>query len=109
MVPAFFIWKEEYYMSVKAYEVMYIVNPTADELLEEVNNKFKTLIENNGGSVNKIDIWGRKRLAYEMSGFNEGLYVLIDFNAESIFVKELDRVLKITESILRYMIIRKGE
>ena len=96
-------------MKAKAYEIMYIVKPTTDELFEEVNDKFKTLIECNGGLVEKIDRWGKKRLAYEMDGFNDGLYVLITFNAEPTCVKELDRVMKITEEILRHMIIRKGE
>ena len=96
-------------MKAKAYEIMYIVKPTNDELFEEVNEKFKTLIESNGGIVEKMDRWGKKRLAYEMDGFNDGLYVLITFNAEPACVKELDRVMKITDEILRHMIIRKGE
>ena len=96
-------------MKAKEYEIMYIVKPTTDELFEEVNEKFKTLIESNGGIVEKMDRWGKKRLAYEMDGFNDGLYVLITFNAEPACVKELDRVMKITDEILRHMIIRKGE
>lgn len=94
---------------MKAYEIMYIVKPTTDELFEEVNDKFKTLIESNGGVIEKLDRWGKKRLAYEINGFNDGLYVLVTFNAESVCVKELDRVMKITDEILRHMIIRKGE
>ena len=94
---------------MNAYEIMYIVKPTTDELFEEVNAKFKNLIENNGGIVEKLDRWGKKRLAYEINGFNDGLYVLVTFNAESTCVKELDRVMKITDEILRHMIIRKGE
>ena len=94
---------------MKAYEIMYIVKPMADELFEALNNKFKTLIESNGGVIEKFERWGKKRLAYEMNGCNEGLYVLITFNAESACVKELDRVMKITDEILRHMIIRKGE
>ena len=96
-------------MKAKAYEIMYIVKPTTDELFEEVNEKFKTLIESNGGIVEKLDRWGKKRLAYEIRDCNEGLYVLITFNAESACVKELDRVMKITDEILRHMIIHKGE
>lgn len=88
---------------------LYIVKPTANELLEAINNKFKTLIENNGGIVEKLDNWGKKRLAYEMNGFNDGLYVLVTFKAMSTCTRELDRVMKITDEILRHMIIRKGE
>lgn len=94
---------------MKAYEIMYIVKPTANELLEAINNKFKTLIENNGGIVEKLDNWGKKRLAYEMNGFNEGFYVLVTFKSMSTCTRELDRVMKITDEILRHMIIRKGE
>ena len=94
---------------MNAYEIMYIVKPTTDELLEVINDKFKTLIESNGGIVEKLDNWGKKRLAYEMDGFNDGLYVLVTFKAMSICTRELDRVMKITDEILRHMIIRKGE
>ena len=92
---------------MKAYEIMYIVKPIADELFEALNNKFKTLIESNGGVIEKFEHWGKKRLAYEMNGCNEGLYVLVAFEAESACVKEVDRVLKVTDNILRHMIIRK--
>ncbi len=94
---------------MKSYEIMYIVKPYEDEKFEAVVEKFNTLITNNGGVIEKTDRWGKKRLAYEMQGLNEGLYVLVTFIAEPAAVKELDRVMKITDEILRHMIIRKGE
>ena len=95
---------------MKSYEIMYIVKPYEDEKFEAVVEKFNTLITNNGGVIEKTDRWGKKRLAYEMQGLNEGLYVLVTFAAEPAAVKELDRVMKIsTDVILRHMIIRKGE
>ena len=94
---------------MKSYEIMYIVKPYEDEKFEAVIEKFNTLITNNGGVIEKTDRWGKKRLAYEMQGLNEGLYVLVTFIAEPAAVKELDRVMKITDEILRHMIIRKGE
>ena len=94
---------------MKDYEILYVVKPVEDQNLESVVNKFNTLIEDNGGKVEKTDRWGKKRLAYEIQDFNEGLYVLVTFSAESACVKELDRVMKITDEILRHMIIRKGE
>lgn len=94
---------------MKSYEIMYIVKPYEDEKFEVVVEKFNTLITNNGGVIEKTDRWGKKRLAYEMQGLNEGLYVLVTFIAEPAAVKELDRVMKITDEILRHMIIRKGE
>ena len=94
---------------MKSYEIMYIVKPYEDEKFEAVVEKFNTLITNNGGVIEKTDRWGKKRLAYEMQGLNEGLYVLVTFIAEPAAVKELDRVMKITDEILRHMIIRKCE
>ena len=94
---------------MKSYEIMYIVKPYEDEKFEAVVEKFNTLITNNGGVIEKTDHWGKKRLAYEMQGLNEGLYVLVTFIAEPAAVKELDRVMKITDEILRHMIIRRGE
>lgn len=94
---------------MKSYEVMYIAKPMAEEELEKLIVKMNTSITNNGGIVDKTDFWGKKRLAYEVQDFTEGMYVLVTFNAEPKCVAELDRVLKITEDILRFMIIRKGE
>ena len=78
---------------MKSYEIMYIVKPYEDEKFEAVVEKFNTLITNNGGVIEKTDRWGKKRLAYEMQGLNEGLYVLVTFIAEPAAVKELDRVM----------------
>ncbi len=94
---------------MKSYEVMYIVKPVEDEQFEAIVGKFENLIVNNGGTVEKTDRWGKKRLAYEIQDLNEGLYVLMTFSAEPAAVKELDRVLKITDEVLRHMIVKKGE
>ncbi len=94
---------------MKAYEVMYIVKPIEEEAFEAVVAKFEKLITDNGGTVEKTDRWGKKRLAYEIQKLTEGLYVLVDFSAEPAAVKELDRVMKITDEVMRHMIVRKGE
>lgn len=94
---------------MKAYEVMYIVKPVEEEQFEAIVTKFENLIANNGGNVEKTDRWGKKRLAYEIQDFIEGLYVLVTFSAEPAAVKELDRVMKITDEVLRHMIVKKGE
>ncbi|HIU64970.1 MAG TPA: 30S ribosomal protein S6 [Candidatus Avacidaminococcus intestinavium] len=91
------------------YEVMYIVKPVEEEAFEAVVTKFDSLISTNGGTVEKTDRWGKKRLAYEIKDFVDGIYVLVTFSADAKVVKELDRVMKITDEILRHMIIRKGE
>ena len=94
---------------MKTYEVMYIVKPVEEEAFEALVAKFENVLTANGGTVEKTDRWGKKRLAYEIKDFVEGIYVLVTFNAEPKTVKELDRVMKITDDILRHMIIRKGE
>jgi len=94
---------------VREYEVMYIVKPVEEEAFEALVAKFDNLITANGGTVEKTDRWGKKRLAYEIKDFIDGIYVLVTFNAEAKAVKELDRVMKITDDILRHMIIRKSE
>jgi len=100
--------KEVYCM--KKYEVIYIVRPTVDEEgLEAVVSKFENLVKNNGATVEKIDRWGKKRLAYEIKDFTEGFYVLMYFTAEPQVVFELERVMKITDEIIRHMVIKEDE
>lgn len=94
---------------MNAYEIMYIVKPMEEEAFEAVVSKINKLITDNGGIVEKTDRWGKRRLAYEIQDLNEGLYVLVAFNAEKACVKELNRVVMINEDVLRHMIIRKGE
>lgn len=91
----------------KSYEVMYIVKPIANEAFEAVVAKINKVISDNEGTVEKTDIWGKKRLAYTISDCEEGLYVLVSFNAEPKCIRELDRICRIEEDILRHMIIGK--
>lgn len=91
------------------YEVMYIVKPAEEEAVEAVVAKFDTLIKNNGGTIDKVDRWGKKRLQYELKDFNEGVYFVVYFTAEPKVVAELDRVMKITDEILRHMVIKRDE
>jgi len=94
---------------VNNYEVMYIVKPIEEEAFEAVVKKFDDLLAANGATVEKTDKWGKKRLAYPIQDLNDGIYVLVTFKADAKAVKELDRVMKITDEILRHMIIKKGE
>ena len=93
--------------TVNAYEVMFITKPFEDDTAESVINKYEKLLADNKGVVERTDRWGKRRLAYEIQDLNEGMYVLMTFNAVAETVKELDRVMKIDENILRHMIIRK--
>ena len=94
---------------MKKYEVLYVVKPVEDEVLNGIVKKFEDLITANGGTVEKTDRWGKKRLAYEIEDNQEGLYVLVIFNGSAECVAELDRVMRITEELLRHMIVAKNE
>lgn len=94
---------------MRKYEVMFIVKPLDEEGTNAVITKFENLINNNGGQVDKIDRWGKKRLAYLVNDFAEGFYVLVNFTAVPTTILELDRIMKITEDILKFMIIRIDE
>ncbi|NLM60903.1 MAG: 30S ribosomal protein S6 [Clostridiales bacterium] len=92
---------------VSKYETIFIVDPKFDEeSTREIINKFKELIEANG-TLESVDEWGKRRLAYEINDEREGYYVLMNFTAPTSFPQELDRVYKITEGIMRSIIIVK--
>lgn len=91
----------------KKYETIFIVNPKLDEeATKGVIEKFKALIEANG-TLNEVEEWGKRRLAYEIDDEREGYYVLMSFTSKTDFPAELDRVYKITEGIMRSIIIVK--
>ena len=91
----------------KRYEVVYVINTAlGEEGIAAMVEKFKTLVENNG-TLESIDEWGKRRLAYEINDKTEGYYVLINFKSDIDFPAELDRVYKITEGIMRTIIIKK--
>ena len=91
------------------YETVFIVDVNlGEENIAAMVEKFKTLIENNG-TVTNVNEWGKRRLAYPINDLNEGHYVLMTFTAAPELPAELDRVLKITEGVMRSMIICKDE
>ncbi len=93
----------------KKYEVVYILNPAiGEEAITATTEKIQALFESSA-TVEKTDVWGRRRLAYEINDQKEGYYVLINFSAEAEFPKELERVLKITDGVLRYLVVRTDD
>ncbi len=91
------------------YETMLITSTTLEEeAAEKLLSKFKKMIEKNGEIVT-VDDWGKKRLAYPIQDETEGVYTLITFKCNPEFVAELERVYKITDGILRTMIVTKAE
>lgn len=88
------------------YETLFILNPSLEEEALNANvEKFKGVIENGGGEVENVDLWGKRKLAYEINKVGEGFYVLINFKADSELPKELDRVFRITDGIIRHLIV----
>ena len=91
------------------YEVTYIIDPAiGEEAIAAMVAKFKTLAEGRG-TVAEVDEWGKRRLAYPINDLNEGYYVFMTFESDVAFPAELDRVLRITDSIIRSLIICKDE
>ena len=93
--------------ALRAYEVMVILEPSLDERTVEPSlDKYLNVVRKDGGSVESVDVWGRRRLAYEIRKNAEGIYAVIALNAEPATVKELDRQLTLNESVLRTKVIR---
>ena len=92
---------------MRAYEVMVILDPSLEERTVEPSlDKYLNVIRKDGGSVESVDIWGRRRMAYEIKKNQEGIYAVINLSAEPDSVKELDRQLTLNESVLRTKVIR---
>ena len=92
------------------YELALVLSPSIDEETKNAEmTKIQELIERFGGKIEKVDEWGKRRLAYEINDRTEGFYYLVNFKADSEFPKELERQYKITEGILRTIVIRKDE
>ncbi len=90
------------------YEALYIINPKLDgEAIKAVIEKFANLVTENGGVVDGIEEQGVKKLAYEINFINEGFYVLMNFTAAAAFPAELERNFKISEDIMRFIVIKK--
>jgi small subunit ribosomal protein S6 len=95
---------------LRDYEILYIVRPELDEeQLQGAIGTVNTLIENLGGATQKTDVWGRRRLAYEVRHLREGQYVLSDFQIDPARVPELESTLKISETVFRHLVVRKPE
>jgi small subunit ribosomal protein S6 len=90
------------------YEALYIITPELDEEATHASiEKFKGIVEANGGQEIAIDEWGKKKLAYEIDYKTEGYYVLMSFQGAADLPRELERNFKNDEQILRYMVTRK--
>lgn len=85
-----------------------ILNPSFDEETVKANiEKFKGVIENGGGTVENVDFWGKRKLAYEISKVSEGFYTLVNFTANPELPRELDRIFRITDGVIRHIIVNE--
>ena len=92
---------------MRAYEVMVILDPSLEERTVEPSlDKYLNVIRTDGGTVDKVEVWGRRRLSYEIKKNAEGIYAVISLNAEPDTVKEFERQLGLNEAILRTKVIR---
>ena len=94
-------------MSARQYEVMVILDPELEERTVAPSlDAFLNVVKQDGGSVGKVDIWGRRRLAYEIDKRSEGIYAVLDITCTPAAVAELDRQLNLNESVLRTKVLR---
>jgi small subunit ribosomal protein S6 len=92
---------------MRRYEMMIILDSSLEERTVQPSlDQFLTVVTTAGGSVDKVDVWGRRRLAYEIDKKTEGIYTVVDLMAEPETVKELDRQLNLNEAVLRTKILR---
>jgi small subunit ribosomal protein S6 len=95
---------------LRDYEILYIVRADLDDdKVQDVVKRVNTLIERSGGSADQTSLWGKRKLAYEVKHQKEGSYVLQDFKIAPDRVPELESALKITEEVLRHLIVRKPD
>ena len=93
--------------SVRHYEVMIILDPQQDERTVAPSlDKFLEIVRKENGTVEKVDVWGKRRLAYPINKKEEGIYAVVDLDCSSETVAELDRVLNLNEGVLRTKVLR---
>jgi small subunit ribosomal protein S6 len=93
---------------MRKYETIFILHPSLDEEAVKANiEKFKGVIENGGGTIENVDFWGKRKLAYEIKKVNDGFYTLINFEANPELPKELDRIFRITDGVIRHIIVKQ--
>lgn len=93
---------------MRKYETIFILHPSLDEEAVKANvEKFTGIIENGGGTIDSVDAWGKRKLAYEIKKVNEGHYTLVEFTADPELPKELERNFRISDAVIRHIVISK--
>lgn len=95
---------------MKAYEILYIVRPDLEEeATTALADRFGEIVTNNGGVNLTVDKWGKRRLAYEIEDYKEGQYILMNFEGEGHISQEVERVMKISDDVIRFLTVRKDD
>src|SRR5262245_55163551 len=95
---------------MRNYEIMFIVNPNAsEEEIDKINGQIETIITSGGGSIEKIEKMGKRRLAYEVDKHREGFYVLFVISANGDIIKECERRLRVIDAVIKYITVRTDE
>ncbi|WP_407306099.1 30S ribosomal protein S6 [Desulfosporosinus sp. SB140] len=95
---------------MKAYEILYIIRPDMDEeATTALVDRFSGVAASNGGQNVTVEKWGKRRLAYEIKDYKEGQYILMNFDAEGKTSQEIERVMKISDDVIRFLTVRKDD
>jgi len=90
---------------LRTYEALYIVRPDLkDDEIQTVADEVIKMVTDNGGAIVRSEIWGKRKLAYEVKHFNEGVYVLLRFESEPTFPKQLESYFRLSEAVIRYLV-----
>ena len=93
---------------IRGYEVVYILDPgLADDAIQEAAQRFQNMVETQGGTVEEVAQWGRRRLAYPIAHKNDGYYILMRVKAEPPVLTEINRVLRLDDQVLRHRVFRE--
>ena len=93
---------------MRAYEVLVILDPSLEEKTVQPSlDKYLNVVRNEGGSVENIDVWGRRRLAYEIDHKQDAVYHLVNFDCQPATLDEVSRILRITDGVMRHMAVRR--
>jgi len=93
---------------MKAYELLYFVDPVIEEdAREALSARIESTITSQDGVIDSVEPWGKRKLAYEINKLQDGDYTLINFHAKPTSIAELDRVLRITDAVVRFIVVRK--
>ena len=94
----------------RKYELVYVISPdVSDDQVNELHSQIEAIVQRMGGQIEKTDNWGRRKLAYEIGRHKEGTYVLEVINGSGELMKEIDRRLKVIDTVIRHLVVRVDE